>query len=124
GGFGRKEDFITGWDWGTRLVSCRIWRQVSLIEFAARIRSVTIHQERQQDWRFRVWSETAVEGNGQLMLSFGEHEVRSRADAIQALDLIIDDPVLWWPNGLGDQRLYEASARLDSGSEVRKRIGL
>lgn len=122
--FVRKAAYMSAWDWGPRLVSCGIWRPVQLLEYASRILSFTVHQERLPDGRFRVWSETEVVGDGEVTLTFGEYAVTSRANAIQELDLAIDEPRLWWPNGMGEQFLYEASARLDTRHEIRKRIGL
>lgn len=122
--FVRKAAYMSAWDWGPRLVSCGVWRPVQLLEYAARVRSFTVHQERLPDGRFRVWSETEVEGEGELTLTFGEHSVTSRTDALRELDLTLDAPRLWWPNGMGEPYLYEASAMLDTGHEFRKRIGL
>ena len=122
--FVRKAGYMWAWDWGPRLVSCGIWRPVELLEYAARIASFGVRQERLPDGRFRVWSETAVEGDGEITLTFGEHSITSQSSALQELNLVLDEPCLWWPNGMGEQHLYPASARLDNGHEVRKRIGL
>ncbi|MGV3722659.1 MAG: glycosyl hydrolase 2 galactose-binding domain-containing protein, partial [Actinomycetota bacterium] len=122
--FVRKAGYMWAWDWGPRLVSCGIWRPVALVEYAARLRSFTVRQERLPDGRFRVWSETDAEGDAELTLSFGEHTIVSRTSAVEELDLIIDQPQLWWPNGMGEQHLYPTAAKLDSGDEIRKQIGL
>jgi beta-mannosidase len=122
--FVRKAAYMSAWDWGPRLVSCGVWRPVQLLEYAARLRSFTVHQECLPDGCFRVWSETEVEGEGEVTLTFGEHSVTSRTDALRELDLTLDAPRLWWPNGMGEPHLYEASATLDHGHEIRKRIGL
>jgi len=122
--FVRKAGYMWAWDWGPRLVSCGIWRPVALVEYVARIRSFTVRQEPLPDGRSRVWSETDAEGDAELTLTFGEHSVLSRADAIQELDLVLDQPELWWPNGMGGQYLYAAGARLDTGQEIRKEVGL
>ena len=36
-------------------------------------------------------------------------------DAPHSLDLIVEHPMLWWPNGCGDQSLYELEVMLDDG---------
>lgn len=40
--FVRKAQFMYGWDWGPRLVSCGIWLPVSLVEYSARITDVHV----------------------------------------------------------------------------------
>jgi beta-mannosidase len=42
--FVRKAQYMFGWDWGPRLVSCGIWKKVELIEYKARILDVWIQQ--------------------------------------------------------------------------------
>lgn len=122
--FVRKAGYMSAWDWGPRLVSCGVWSPVRLLEYAARVRAFTVHQERLPDGRWRVRTETEIEGDDGVTLTFGEHSVRSRSGAVRELDLVLDEPALWWPSGMGESHLYEASARLDSGHTVRKRIGL
>ena len=39
------------------------------------------------------------------------------------LDITVDNPRLWWPNGYGEQPLYPLQVRLGA-HEVRKKIGL
>ena len=43
-------------------------------------------------------------------------------------EITIENPQLWWPNGLGDQPLYHVEVSLGSSQEVydswRRRIGL
>ncbi|MCC2672892.1 MAG: glycoside hydrolase family 2 immunoglobulin protein beta-sandwich, partial [Armatimonadetes bacterium] len=122
--FVRKAGYMSAWDWGPRLLSCGIWRPVALVEYAARIRSFTVRQEPLPDGRFRVWTETVVDGDAEVTLTFGEHSASSSSTALQELDLVLDEARLWWPNGMGEQHLYPASVRLGNGQEVRKRIGL
>ena len=62
--FVRKAQYMYGWDWGPRLVSCGIWQAVELLEFAARL--VDVHVVRTPDgdggWDLTIASE--VEGEG------------------------------------------------------------
>jgi len=115
--FVRKAQYMSGWDWGPRLVSCGIWQPVRLLEFSARIVSFELLQERLEDGSFRVWSETATEGEGQLTVEFAGH--RYEGD----FSLVIDDPELWWPNGMGDQHMYGAAASFGD-HRLEKKIGL
>ncbi len=62
--FVRKAQYMYGWDWGPRLVSCGVWRPVELLEFAARL--VDVHVVRTPDgeggWDLEIAS--VVEGEG------------------------------------------------------------
>jgi beta-mannosidase len=115
--FVRKAQYMYGWDWGPRLVSCGIWQPVELLEFESRIVSFSVHQERQADGTFRIRTETAIDGPATFKTRFGDHEAQGD------LDIRIDSPKLWWPNSLGEAHLYEASAEIP-GQKIQKNIGL
>lgn len=116
--FVRKAQYMSGWDWGPRLVSCGIWQPVYLLEYSARITDFTVHQEPVANDGIRVWTETAIEGDPELTVSFDGKGTNGE------LDICIEEPRLWWPNGEGEQPLYTIEARLASGHSVTRRIGL
>lgn len=114
--FVRKAGYMSGWDWGPRLVSCGLWQPVELLEFAGRIKSVSFLQERLENGRFRVWAEAETEGDGELRF-----EVAGTAFGPgQSVEIEGD---LWWPAGEGPQTLYPARATF-GGHAVERRIGL
>lgn len=115
--FVRKAQFMSGWDWGPRLVSCGIWAPVELLEFAGRIKQVSFLQEPLGDGRFAVWAEGTVEGEGVASATIAGqtvpwgHRVEVSGD-------------LWWPAGEGPQNRIECTAHLSTGHNVTNRIGL
>ncbi len=114
--FVRKAQYMSGWDWGPRLVSCGVWGAVELLEFAARIKSVSFLQERLDSGRFRVWAEAETEGEGEIRF-----KVAGKAfGAGESIELEAD---LWWPAGEGPQTLHPAEASFGDHT-VEKRIGL
>lgn len=117
--FVRKAPYMSGWDWGPRLISCGIWRPIRLVEFASRIRQASFLQEEQPDGRFRVWLEAEVEGEADLSASFAG-EVRGPDEAKEWFV----DLERWWPNGEGPQVLHPASTWLSTGHTIEKWIGL
>lgn len=117
--FVRKAQCMSGWDWGPRLVSCGIWREVRLVEYAFRLVDLQVFQERLSDGRWRVRTDTLTEGCGPFWTRFEDDE-----EAEGNLDIILDDPVLWQPNGYGKPHLYTVTARTDGGQSITKRIGL
>ncbi len=135
----RKCQCHYGWDWGPMLVTAGIWRPIRLAACSrARIsdlRIAQVHSRGRVDLEVAVaveaWSgaPTRVE----VTASFGgapvaRQEVRTRRGAATAR-LRIDDPKLWWPNGMGDQPLYDVAARLLDGDgavvdDSRRTVGL
>ena len=107
----RKAKYHYGWDWGPRLVSCGIWRPVS-IRTADRIASEEI-----QLTLISVDDEVAVyEVAGPHELQHGQLQIaQSETQPVQweaspwssgKCQLRIFDPQRWWPRGMGQQPLY------------------
>ncbi len=139
----RKEACNFGWDWGPGLVTCGIWREIELVGFdTARLADVQIRQDHSRargaavEVRLRTErTKTAKRSNliAVVTLLDGEEPVardqlRLRRNAGSAT-LRVDDPKLWWPNGMGDQPLYTLRIELcDGAGEVieswTRRIGL
>jgi len=112
--FVRKGGFMSGWDWGPRLVSCGIWKPVELVEFASRIRSVSVGQEFLGDGRFNVSVDVDIEGDGALEFFWNGSQVGQSFET--------SDP-MWWPVHEGEPALHELEVRLGD-QVVRKKVGL
>lgn len=123
----RKAHCMLGWDWGTRLPDAGIFRDIYLLEKnSARIEGVKIDQ-RHADGRVfitpKVKTDMPCGVRVTLTAPTGE-KVKLEANA----ETEIKDPMLWWPNGLGQQNLYTAEVEIvENGVTVdkkEKRIGL
>ncbi|MBM3189240.1 MAG: glycoside hydrolase family 2 protein [Chloroflexi bacterium] len=140
GGWIRKEPCNFGWDWGPMLVTSGIWRDIELVAYnEARIADVSVAQEHSPEGpvtlRIALEAERIEEGqqHAQFTLWLGGNVVaRDTApvtDSSVNVQLRVEDPLLWWPHGMGEQPLYDleieltgaAGQRLDA---VRKRLGL
>jgi len=135
----RKEGCNFGWDWGPVLITAGIWRDISLLAYSeARIDDVHMRQEHgKKKVSLNVDCALDRESNKSLTVratlkdggqTIAEHETDSRAKNI-ALRLEVSEPKLWWPNGMGDQPLYDLELQLiNADGEVldtsSKRIGL
>ena len=130
--FLRKAHCMFGWDWGPRLPDCGIWRDIKIVAFdRARIRDVLIRQ-RHADGRvtLSVATHVARYGGGALRVDVKvtapDGTVYSGAGKDCAV--VIDDPDLWWPAGLGGQPLYRVEVALSlDGVELDRwenRVGL
>lgn len=127
----RKAHCMFGWDWGPRLPDAGIWRDICLLRVdRARLQSVQIHQHH---------------ADGRVNLSFKPETVRFASEVSLNLkvrvtapdgavlesdggDILIENPQLWWPNGYGDQPLYQVDADLICEGKIldtwHARIGL
>ncbi len=136
----RKEQCNFGWDWGPKCVTCGIWRPIKLVAFSqARIEDTHIRQTHRNDGSvdLDISVDTGDSGRARLQttvsVSFNDDEVVSDSDWMEDGDshisLNIEDPQLWWPNGMGPQNLYSVTIELrDDADEVidrdEKRVGL
>ncbi|MCM1191703.1 MAG: glycoside hydrolase family 2 protein [Butyrivibrio sp.] len=146
----RKAHCMFGWDWGPRLPDAGIWRNVSLVGYnTARLDGVYITQEH-NDGKVRLKFRVDVDKPGEeRILSFGRddgkltglsyavkvtgpegeiYELRHTSADVTLPELLIPAPRLWWPNGYGEQPLYQAEVILEREGEIldswKKRIGL
>ncbi len=140
--FARKAGYHYGWDWGPRLVTSGIWRDVYLEGWNdAVINDVHIRQRSVTDRRADITdiveiaadrriedAEISVtdEGTGRVLCSkkLALNEGRNRVE----LDFSIKQPRLWWCNGLGTPELYNLTTKVTHGGEVLSssttRVGL
>jgi len=90
--FVRKAQYMYGWDWGPRLVSCGIWQPVSLIEFAARVVDVhtKITQKDGDIYLLEVKSE--IEGPG-----IAVHSLEEIGVLVGDGQFVLQQPPLWSP---------------------------
>jgi beta-mannosidase len=140
----RKEPCNFGWDWGPTLVTCGIWRPISLVAFdKARWEDVAVTQDHSQKGRVTLHVDLAAESSGaagltcRATLRLGVSEVASAAVPLAAdgsksrgqATLAIDRPRIWWPAGMGGQPLYTVQLDLlDAAGQLldstTRRIGL
>jgi beta-mannosidase len=126
----RKAPSHFGWDWGPRLPGVGIWREVRLEGRnqgrLADVRFEQVHESGQVMLHTRVQSELWREVEGQqrsirLRVTGPDRQVwqaDAPARAQQTIPLLITNPQLWWPNGLGDQPLYRVEVELMTGEET------
>lgn len=123
----RKAHCMFGWDWGPRLPDAGIWRPIFLRTWdAARLENALMlqaHHDGVVDVTIRpeiagesAWSAEITAPDGEVMI-IPETTAAEQVIAIQ-------NPQLWWPNGLGKQPLYRVTVRLAAGDTRTWRIGL
>ncbi|MDE6743092.1 MAG: glycoside hydrolase family 2 protein [Lachnospiraceae bacterium] len=140
----RKAHSMFGWDWGPQLPDAGIFRSVELHSYSkARIKDIRISQEHRRegvmvtiDPVLQMFDNIPVEievqmtgqkpvsvltrmpeGNGAIT-SYGENKIQ----------IMVEHPELWWPNGIGEHPLYTITIRIKKADylydEKTMRIGL
>lgn len=123
----RKAHCMFGWDWGPRLPDAGIWRPIFLRTWdTARLENALMlqaHHDGVVDVTIRP--EIAGESAWSAEITAPDGEVLTLPETTAAEQVIaIQNPQLWWPNGLGKQPLYRVTVRLATGDTRVWRIGL
>lgn len=135
----RKAHCMYGWDWGPQLPDMGIFRPVELhLWDEARITGCYLrqtHTEGQVTLRVETELETVCAGKRTLQAQICAPD-GTVVDAVQgeiardqgSLELTVQNPQLWWPNGYGSQPLYTVRVVLRDGETQldswERRIGL
>jgi len=115
--FTRKAGYHFGWDWGPRLVTSGIWRDIELVAWDdAKIKNVQILQKEisskiaNLSGVLEIFSDndqtvSLTIQNNKVFLTSKELSLK-KGSHFYSIDFEISQPNLWWPNGLGEQNLY------------------
>jgi len=134
----RKAGYHFGWDWGPRLVSSGLWRPVYLTVWDdARIANLQLKQNSVSEKEAKLTAVFEVEANagGNATISIENDGTELAKTDVKltsgistySVDFKIDNPKLWWTNGLGEAHLYNIKGKLVIGSrmtEKSERIGI
>jgi beta-mannosidase len=127
----RKAPYQYGWDWGPRFVTCGVWKPARLEAWDdARLVDLHVLQNHLGKDSAQLTTEVEVESSGAsdavlVVEDPSDKRVTTRQTVKLspgtnrfALKLSIPNPQLWWPAGLGSQKLYTLRAQLISGNRV------
>lgn len=132
--FLRKPQYVFGWDWSPRIATCGIMDEVALeVHKTVAVRGVSLATERADAREAVLHGELEIESFHPLRtrdadvavsLSFGG----AQAATVEVTDILlcsgtnyvpftvrIRDPRLWWPNGMGEQALYDVDIAVQCG---------
>lgn len=120
--FARKAPYHYGWDWGPRFVTSGIWKDVELVAWSdIQIEDFYLNQESISQEKAELVAELEVDSvaswSGELTISTGDITWQKAVELVPGknkleLDIIIDQPKLWWSRGLGDPNQYTFVAQL------------
>lgn len=131
----RKAHYMFGWDWGAHLPDAGIFRPVFLCSVShGRIDSVYIRQQHEENnctlkFKGDCIREMPGEYQWRVLVTAPDGQKYETVLSPQGEgQLVIENPQLWWPNGLGNQPLYQVQVQLLYEGNVedtwKKRIGL
>ena len=122
--FTRKAQYESGWDWGPKLNTCGIWKDVYIESWNdMKINDFYVKDTEPSRDPNRPWiSEVDVEITADKKLTTNillnitdkdgySQEIQYKAklhkgNNIIVIPVTIENPKLWWPNGAGDAHLY------------------
>lgn len=112
----RKAHYMFGWDWGPHLPDAGIFRDVFLCGFdEGRIEDVTVTQEHGADYvKLKLLVDIAknTKKNVEYRVSVTNPNGEILMIDNSPTEIIIQNPMLWWPNGYGEQNLYSLKISL------------
>ncbi|MDZ7261270.1 MAG: ABC transporter permease [candidate division KSB1 bacterium] len=137
----RKAPYHFGWDWGPRFVTCGIWRPIFLDCWnEVKITDLFISTEHLTDQTAILVADLEVVSEAEQLVTIElqdltENKVRLEKRVLlqkgishTPIKFSIDQPRRWWPNGLGEQFLYQIRTTILKDGKVldsfQRTIGL
>lgn len=127
GPYTRKAEYMYGWDWAPSLATSGIWRPVYLEAWNDfRIKSTELIQKEISPKKANLTLQVEVEANSeqeaQLDILYSSGSVNKQISPLKVhlkpglntipADFTIDNPRIWWPNGMGEHPIYTFNAIL------------
>lgn len=127
--FARKAPYHYGWDWGPRFLTSGIWREAVLQgRDAAAITDLYIRQNEVKREEARLTAVVEIEApqacEGMLRITTANGQEWMQAVSVPSgkhtveMDIVVDQPELWWCNGLGTPHLTTFQAELLDSATV------
>ncbi|MBU2493788.1 MAG: hypothetical protein KJ571_14260 [Bacteroidetes bacterium] len=118
--YARKAQYSYGWDWGPSFPTSGIWKNIFLeVKREAEIENVLFTTKSISEKKAQVRITFSIKylhlNSSRLIVKLKnsiqhfEKEIKIKNSGTYSCDLEILDPKLWWPNGEGEQNLYDLS---------------
>ena len=112
--------FFYTWDFCTRLASVGIWKNVGLYVYDdCQIREVCLISDYKEDKGIidlNIQIDCEAKAHFEITLSFEDDMIEKKIIDVVNKEAItnfeVEDPMLWWPNGYGNQNLYTVKISL------------
>ncbi len=133
--FTRKAGFHYGWDWGAKISPTGIWRKVELQSWNdCKINNVYVIKDHLTDSVANLTIGIEIESSTEKIINISTYskvcedfKLKEGNNKFSVL-IKIPNPELWWPNGYGEQKLYDISVYISDENGMidvqTKKIGL
>jgi beta-mannosidase len=118
----RKAPYQFGWDWGPALAPIGIWQDIRL-EGRSTAWLDDVHLRQQHDngqvtlsatMSIERWETAALSAEMRITAPDGAEQIVQTeiGGSTASLSIPVEHPLLWWPNGYGEQLLYQVRVTL------------
>ena len=133
--FTRKAGFHYGWDWGAKISPTGIWRKIELQSWSDfKIKDVHIVQDHLTDTLANLTIGIEIESSVEKLVTLKAYDkvwenfkLKKGSNKLSFI-IHIPTPELWWPNGYGEQKLYDINISISDEKRLldsqTKKIGL
>ncbi|MBF9016478.1 MULTISPECIES: glycoside hydrolase family 2 protein [unclassified Oceanispirochaeta] len=123
--FLRKVQCHSGWDWGPCIMTGGVYQSIELDFTDIRLEGLNYDLEKRgDDWELTVKGTVYAGSDMEALLQISVadavlEEAVPLNEGIYSLEktLLVKSPELWWPNGEGEQRLYDLNINLGDRKE-------
>jgi beta-mannosidase len=133
--FSRKAGFHYGWDWGAKISPTGIWRKVELQSWDdCKINIVYVVQDHLTDSLANLTVGINIESSTEKIITLKAYDKvwkdfkLKKGNNQLSIIIRIPNPELWWPNGYGEQKLYDINISISDENRLldsqTKKIGL
>lgn len=124
----RKPAYHFGWDWAPHLLSCGMTKDVYLQGYDnCMLKSVAVNQKH-ENGKVTLTLSPVLSHNIDIKIDYTLTSPCGKSQKFSGtqndVTITVDNPKLWWCNGLGKQPLYSLVANLQDGNTVTMQIGL
>ncbi|WP_282088096.1 beta-mannosidase [Aquimarina algiphila] len=127
--FTRKAGYHFGWDWGPRLVTSGIWKPIKLKSWNHHKIEDLFIQQNSIDEKAMLTAKIEVDADlenkktkveifvNQELIKIVDTQIANGKNNLE-IPFEIENPKLWWPNGMGAQVLYNVEVKITAGSYI------
>lgn len=125
----RKAQFQYGWDWGPKLNTSGIWKDISLVAWNdLRFAAIFIKQEKLTKKKAflnaEITIESQIKATSEIKILLDDKEIVTEIEVKEGIHtykipIVIENPTLWWTHNLGKPHLYKFDFQLISGRKIK-----
>lgn len=127
--FSRKAPYQSGWDWGPKLITCGIWKNVYIdLWNEISIENISIKQteltKKKGVLEVRTIVQSSKEGDVELNYYMDDRHVYSKKTDLKKGEnsitesIKIRNPEFWWPAGMGKHKRYQVKVTVQNEKQI------